>query len=503
MAETIKGVVQTNKGPVKIAGEPGATFTPHVSEDLVLSWTNDKGLDNPEPVKIPTGKIETDDTLTVSGDAADAKITGEKINELSETISGHDVGIALTHTPSPQKPQTYIINNVQDSTTYRGSGITENTTDHILWDKCVNVSGTSAYIRWHKNYSAYSVNLKDNLFVVKIKINSIASGAEMYIKVGNSTNSSNLVPYSLMRNGEATIYGEWQEFTFAYNAYSVENYSGDITAIDFEKIDDIYILVTNGAADFDVQFIGYRPNQQNKGILSFTFDDGWKTAADGIKALAERGATGTLYVIEEATSDSYLTVAEMQELVQLYGTDIEAHGGTEYQNMTDEQLVKHWVSVKNFLRENGLGSGDHLAYPGGKNPTRVYNLAKKYFQSCRTITGYNQLESFPPCDAHRVRAITSVSQNGTNNARRMKEYIDHAAESKTWLILVFHKIDDGTGNESCNMTTFEEIVDYAVNADVDIMNIAEVFESSANGTNITNIARAVINALPVYNGEVV
>lgn len=33
-------------------GEDGATFTPSVSEAGVLSWTNDKGLPNPDPVNI-------------------------------------------------------------------------------------------------------------------------------------------------------------------------------------------------------------------------------------------------------------------------------------------------------------------------------------------------------------------------------------------------------------------------------------------------------------------
>lgn len=33
-------------------GEDGATFTPHVSEDGILSWTNDRGVDNPPPVSI-------------------------------------------------------------------------------------------------------------------------------------------------------------------------------------------------------------------------------------------------------------------------------------------------------------------------------------------------------------------------------------------------------------------------------------------------------------------
>lgn len=49
-------------------GENGATFTPSVSYDGVLSWTNDKGLDNPEPVNIkgkdgvtPAVEVSTED----------------------------------------------------------------------------------------------------------------------------------------------------------------------------------------------------------------------------------------------------------------------------------------------------------------------------------------------------------------------------------------------------------------------------------------------------------
>lgn len=35
-----------------IGSTDGATFTPHVSDDLILSWTNDGGLENPDPVDI-------------------------------------------------------------------------------------------------------------------------------------------------------------------------------------------------------------------------------------------------------------------------------------------------------------------------------------------------------------------------------------------------------------------------------------------------------------------
>jgi hypothetical protein len=47
-----------NELPDAGSGENGATFTPSVSEDGTLSWTNDKGLPNPDPVNImgPQGK---------------------------------------------------------------------------------------------------------------------------------------------------------------------------------------------------------------------------------------------------------------------------------------------------------------------------------------------------------------------------------------------------------------------------------------------------------------
>ena len=57
-----------------IKGETGATYTPNVSEDGVLSWTNDRGLENPEAVNI-------------KGQKGDAYIlTDEDKKEVTETI---------------------------------------------------------------------------------------------------------------------------------------------------------------------------------------------------------------------------------------------------------------------------------------------------------------------------------------------------------------------------------------------------------------------------------
>ena len=41
------------RGP---AGEGGGLFTPHISDDGELSWTNDMGKENPPPVNV-MGKV--------------------------------------------------------------------------------------------------------------------------------------------------------------------------------------------------------------------------------------------------------------------------------------------------------------------------------------------------------------------------------------------------------------------------------------------------------------
>lgn len=69
--ETMEGLVKTDKGIVKIVGHDGATFTPHVSEDFVLSWTNNKGLPNPPSVELPSGEsavAEHNKSQTAHGD---------------------------------------------------------------------------------------------------------------------------------------------------------------------------------------------------------------------------------------------------------------------------------------------------------------------------------------------------------------------------------------------------------------------------------------------------
>ena len=65
-------VVTLSNGKIIDAGYVGAaegvTFTPHISDDLILSWTNNGGLENPEPVDLNPFDEWVDDDEMSSGD---------------------------------------------------------------------------------------------------------------------------------------------------------------------------------------------------------------------------------------------------------------------------------------------------------------------------------------------------------------------------------------------------------------------------------------------------
>ena len=59
-------------------GENGATFTPSVSSEGVISWTNDGGLPNPDPVNIkgPAGETGPQGPQGIQGETGPAGPTG-------------------------------------------------------------------------------------------------------------------------------------------------------------------------------------------------------------------------------------------------------------------------------------------------------------------------------------------------------------------------------------------------------------------------------------------
>lgn len=83
-----------------ISGHPGATFTPVVSDEGVLSWINDAELENPEPVDIKGIPGENGQDATINGQNAIEIVAGENVNIEQQdgifTISATDGGSGFT-----------------------------------------------------------------------------------------------------------------------------------------------------------------------------------------------------------------------------------------------------------------------------------------------------------------------------------------------------------------------------------------------------------------------
>lgn len=112
-----------NNGALQGAkGESGATFTPSVSSAGVLSWTNDKGLNNPSAVNIKGDKGEAGKgfevvTTTGSGDAYAAEVSS------IESLTVGASFIMVPHTVSTRAQVTLNVNSLGAKIIRRGASI--------------------------------------------------------------------------------------------------------------------------------------------------------------------------------------------------------------------------------------------------------------------------------------------------------------------------------------------------------------------------------------------
>lgn len=84
-------------------GEDGATFVPSVSEDGTISWENDKGMDNPQPINIRgpqgiQGPVGPQGKTGPQGEPGDDKLpdaTADDNDKILQVVNGEYSFIAV------------------------------------------------------------------------------------------------------------------------------------------------------------------------------------------------------------------------------------------------------------------------------------------------------------------------------------------------------------------------------------------------------------------------
>lgn len=120
-----------------ITGTNGVTFTPHLSADGTLSWTNDGGLTNPVPVNIKGAKGDTG-AQGAKGDKGDKGDTGAAGSDASVTAA--NIRTALGYTPAnsaniPTVPTTAINANTAARHVHSNKDVLDEITGVVTADK--------------------------------------------------------------------------------------------------------------------------------------------------------------------------------------------------------------------------------------------------------------------------------------------------------------------------------------------------------------------------------
>ena len=228
-------------------------------------------------------------------------------------------------------------------------------------------------------------------------------------------------------------------------------------------------------------------DEQQGGVVSFTFDDSWKdhfTVA--APKLEEYGYRGTFYTIADPVVQGYSQYMSLSDLHDLQdsGHEIASHASsitahsTGFDAMTRSQLVEEFRKIKGWLAENGFNGRDHLAFPMGRNRPQDADIYRQFFSTARATTGFQQ-ETVRPYDPMRLRCLY-VHQS--TPASEVNAAIDLAKEYGSWLILCFHKLRAApAADDEYPISDFNSIVDACQSKSMRVATIGDVVSGQFRG----------------------
>lgn len=276
--------------------------------------------------------------------------------------------------------------------------------------------------------------------------------------------------------GAPVASANWTTFSTGFgapgNASSVTVYHL-INALGTLTTDDYSLIPTTNANAFA------------RGMISFSFDDGWATSYTNAKPILDAaGFKSTQYIISNAigdTVDGYMTQSQITDMYN-QGHDIAAHTRShpDLTLLSPADLQSEILGSRTDLQNLSFSPVDSLAYPMGLyNSTVATAVQTAGFKGARTVDfGFNDKSTNPfllkgaaverggACDGGGTASPTTLAE--------VKSWIDDAALNKMWLVLVLHQIDNNAG--SCYgipPTMLQSITDYLKTSSVDVVTVSQ------------------------------
>ena len=270
-------------------------------------------------------------------------------------------------------------------------------------------------------------------------------------------------------------------------------------------------------------------NEFPQGIVTLTFDDGWKSIFTNAKPiLDEKNLKSTQYIYTDPVIlnpnnyavDTYMTTQNVKDM-EAAGHDIGAHSKThvDLTTLSEPQLSAEIGGSRDDLISSGVISVSTYAYPYGAycapdevvctTDVRPNVIAAGFLGARGVFDGYNSTTALT--DSNEKYALKIQHVTDTTSTSTIQGWIDTAVANKTWLILMFHEVVDifptdckgtgasGTETEECTTTAvLQSAVDYLATNNVCVQTMSQVLTNTPCGSVVppTNHAPTVANAIP-------
>jgi peptidoglycan/xylan/chitin deacetylase (PgdA/CDA1 family) len=196
----------------------------------------------------------------------------------------------------------------------------------------------------------------------------------------------------------------------------------------------------------DFCFAPYTPVPLNRGLVSVTYDDGETNQYTNAYPLhIKYGIPGTFYIISSKLTDqpTYMT-AEQIGVLHANGMEIGSHSVTHpsLTELSQANLVNEMSQSQSTLQQLPIGAVTDFAYPYGHYNQNTITVGQQYYQSQRNSdTGFNTKD---------LLDLTSLKVQGVYYGippAQIKTLINRAINEKSWLILMYHRIDIPNSND--------------------------------------------------------
>ncbi|KCZ73551.1 putative xylanase/chitin deacetylase [Candidatus Methanoperedens nitroreducens] len=195
-------------------------------------------------------------------------------------------------------------------------------------------------------------------------------------------------------------------------------------------------------------------------LVTFVFDDGWKSTVDASHILNDSLFSGVSAIVTDMPdiSPAYMNWTQIQELQNTYGWEIASHttSHADMSTLNKSRLESELGDSKTALTDKGLDVYNFISPYGAYNYlTEAYVM--RYYDSDRIVSDgpiappYDEF----PLYARHIQNTTTLSE--------VKEWVDSAIINNSWLILVLHRIVDSnpmaeewTGDDLASLAQYIE-----------------------------------------------